>query len=80
MVPTLDRIEVGAGGGSTAPINNLGLPNVGPQSAGADSVQAPALVRTGALRPRSAGHHISHILAKLQAEQASVMCRTPYVI
>jgi N-methylhydantoinase A/oxoprolinase/acetone carboxylase beta subunit len=36
MVPTVDLIETGAGGGSIARINELGLLNVGPASAGAD--------------------------------------------
>jgi N-methylhydantoinase A len=35
-VPTVDLIEIGAGGGSIASIDELGLLNVGPQSAGAD--------------------------------------------
>ncbi len=35
-VPTVDLIEIGAGGGSIAGINSLGLLQVGPQSSGAD--------------------------------------------
>jgi N-methylhydantoinase A len=35
-VPAVDLIEVGAGGGSIAAINTLGLVQVGPESAGAD--------------------------------------------
>ena len=35
-VPSVDLIEVGAGGGSIARVNNLGLVQVGPESAGAD--------------------------------------------
>jgi N-methylhydantoinase A len=35
-VPTVDVIEIGAGGGSIAAINELGVIQVGPQSAGAD--------------------------------------------
>ena len=35
-VPSVDLIEIGAGGGSIARINNLGLVQVGPTSAGAD--------------------------------------------
>ena len=35
-IPSVDLFEVGAGGGSIAHINNLGLLQVGPQSAGAD--------------------------------------------
>ncbi|MGH2614668.1 MAG: hydantoinase/oxoprolinase family protein, partial [Thermomicrobiales bacterium] len=36
MAPTVDLIEIGAGGGSIAHINELGLLGVGPQSAEAD--------------------------------------------
>ena len=36
LVPVLDMIEIGAGGGSIAHASELGLPTVGPQSAGAD--------------------------------------------
>ncbi len=35
-VPTVDLIEIGAGGGSIARVNSLGLIEVGPDSAGAD--------------------------------------------
>lgn len=35
-VPTVDMIEIGAGGGSIAAINSFGVLEVGPQSAGAD--------------------------------------------
>ena len=35
-VPTVDLVEIGAGGGSIASIDELGLIQVGPQSAGAD--------------------------------------------
>ena len=35
-VPTVDLIEIGAGGGSIASIDGLGMIKVGPQSAGAD--------------------------------------------
>ncbi len=34
LVPVLDMIEIGAGGGSIAKVNALGLPTVGPESAG----------------------------------------------
>ncbi len=40
LVPVLDLIEIGAGGGSLARVNELGLPQVGPESAGA--VPGPA--------------------------------------
>lgn len=36
MAPTVDLIEIGAGGGSIAQVNELGLLNVGPKSAEAD--------------------------------------------
>ena len=35
-IPSVDLFEVGAGGGSIAHVNNLGLVQVGPESAGAD--------------------------------------------
>ena len=35
-VPVIDLIEIGAGGGSIAHVDQFGLPRVGPQSAGAD--------------------------------------------
>ncbi|HNS62731.1 MAG TPA: hydantoinase/oxoprolinase family protein, partial [Anaerolineales bacterium] len=34
LVPMIEMIEIGAGGGSIAHVNNLGLPAVGPESAG----------------------------------------------
>jgi len=36
LIPSIDLIEIGAGGGSIAHINDLGLLNIGPESAGAD--------------------------------------------
>ena len=36
LVPVMDMIEIGAGGGSIAHLGEMGLPAVGPQSAGAD--------------------------------------------
>lgn len=36
LLPSMDLIEIGAGGGSIAHVNDLGLLNVGPESAGAD--------------------------------------------
>ena len=36
LVPVMDMIEVGAGGGSIAHLNEMGLPTVGPESAGSD--------------------------------------------
>lgn len=35
LIPSIDLIEIGAGGGSIAQVNSLGLLNVGPRSAGA---------------------------------------------
>ena len=34
--PVIDMIEIGAGGGSIASIDEVGLLRIGPQSAGAD--------------------------------------------
>ncbi|HEX3722967.1 MAG TPA: hydantoinase/oxoprolinase family protein, partial [Nitrolancea sp.] len=45
MAPTIDLIEIGAGGGSIAHLNNLGLLNVGPQSA--ESNPGPACYGLG---------------------------------
>ena len=45
LVPSIDLIEIGAGGGSIAQINRLGLLSVGPQSAGA--VPGPACYARG---------------------------------
>ncbi len=45
LVPVLDMIEIGAGGGSIAHINRMGLPAVGPESAG--SVPGPACYANG---------------------------------
>jgi len=49
MAPTVDLIEIGAGGGSIAQINTLGLLNVGPRSAGADP--GPASYGRGGSQP-----------------------------
>lgn len=49
MTPTVDLIEIGAGGGSIASIDRLGLLKVGPQSAGADP--GPACYGRGGERP-----------------------------
>jgi N-methylhydantoinase A len=48
-VPVLDLLEIGAGGGSTAHINPLGLLQVGPESAGADP--GPACYGRGGAEP-----------------------------
>jgi N-methylhydantoinase A/oxoprolinase/acetone carboxylase beta subunit len=49
VVPAVDLIETGAGGGSIAHVNELGLLKVGPQSAGADP--GPASYAQGGERP-----------------------------
>ena len=45
LIPSIDLIEIGAGGGSVAHVNQLGLLNVGPESAGA--VPGPACYGQG---------------------------------
>lgn len=49
LIPSIDLIEIGAGGGSIAHINNLGLLNVGPASSGA--VPGPACYGQGGTDP-----------------------------
>ncbi len=49
LVPVLDMIEIGAGGGSLARINELGLPQVGPESAGSEP--GPACYGRGGREP-----------------------------
>ena len=49
MVPMIELIEIGAGGGSIAKLNALGLPTVGPQSAG--SSPGPAAYQLGGKQP-----------------------------
>ncbi|HUG99016.1 MAG TPA: hydantoinase/oxoprolinase family protein, partial [Gammaproteobacteria bacterium] len=48
LMPSIDLIEIGAGGGSIAHVNDLGLLNVGPESAGADP--GPACYGQGGTR------------------------------
>jgi len=48
LIPSIDLIEIGAGGGSIAHVNELGLLNVGPESAGADP--GPACYGQGGAR------------------------------
>ncbi|MFY0611346.1 MAG: hydantoinase/oxoprolinase family protein [Hyphomicrobiaceae bacterium] len=48
-VPSIDMIEIGAGGGSIAHVGELGLLNVGPQSAGAEP--GPACYDRGGAEP-----------------------------
>lgn len=45
LIPSVDLIEIGAGGGSIAHVNRMGLLNVGPESAG--SVPGPACYGLG---------------------------------
>lgn len=49
LVPVLDMIEIGAGGGSIAHLNEMGLPAVGPESSG--SVPGPACYGNGGSTP-----------------------------
>src|SRR5258706_3290538 len=49
MVPVIDVVEVGAGGGSIAWIDEIGALKVGPQSAGADP--GPICYRGGGAEP-----------------------------
>ena len=48
-IPVVDLIEIGAGGGSIARIDDLGLPAVGPKSAG--SAPGPACYARGGVEP-----------------------------
>src|SRR4029453_16622158 len=48
-IPSIDMIEIGAGGGSIAHADALGLLKVGPQSAGSDP--APACYGRGGREP-----------------------------
>jgi N-methylhydantoinase A len=48
-VPSVDLVEIGAGGGSLARVDDLGLLKVGPESAGADP--GPACYGRGGSRP-----------------------------
>lgn len=45
LIPSIDLIEIGAGGGSIAHVNRMGLLNIGPQSAG--SVPGPVCYGNG---------------------------------
>ena len=48
-IPVIDMIEIGAGGGSIARVDSLGLLKVGPESAGADP--GPVCYRQGGTEP-----------------------------
>jgi N-methylhydantoinase A len=49
LIPAIDMVEIGAGGGSIASVNDLGLLRVGPQSAG--STPGPACYGRGGKAP-----------------------------
>jgi N-methylhydantoinase A len=49
LIPSIDLIEIGAGGGSIARVDRLGLLNVGPESAGAEP--GPACYAQGGDQP-----------------------------
>jgi len=49
LIPSVDMIEIGAGGGSIASVSNLGLLKVGPQSAG--SMPGPVAYGRGGKNP-----------------------------
>ena len=49
LIPSIDLIEIGAGGGSIAGVSRLGLLNVGPESAGAQP--GPACYGQGGSEP-----------------------------
>jgi N-methylhydantoinase A len=49
LIPSIDLIEIGAGGGSIASVNSLGLLKVGPESSG--SVPGPACYGNGGTQP-----------------------------
>jgi N-methylhydantoinase A len=49
QIPAVDMVEIGAGGGSIAAVNDLGLLDVGPESASADP--GPACYGFGGERP-----------------------------
>lgn len=49
LVPVVELIEIGAGGGSVAHVDRMGLPKVGPESAGSEP--GPACYGRGGERP-----------------------------
>ena len=51
VIPSVELLEIGAGGGSIARIDALGLLKVGPDSAGAEP--GPICYGQGGPRPRS---------------------------
>ena len=64
MVPVIDVVEVGAGGGSIAWIDEIGALKVGPQSAGADP--GPICYRGGGTEPTITDANL--VLGRLDAE------------
>ena len=50
-IPSIDMIEIGAGGGSIARVDDLGLLKVGPDSAGSDRRVRPATAVAAPRRP-----------------------------
>jgi N-methylhydantoinase A len=64
MVPVIDLIEVGAGGGSIAWIDDVGALKVGPQSAGADP--GPICYRGGGIEPTITDANL--VLGRLDAK------------
>jgi N-methylhydantoinase A len=56
QIPTVELLEIGAGGGSIAAVDGLGLLKVGPESAGADP--GPAAYGRGGLEPTITDMHL----------------------
>jgi len=67
MVPVIDVVEVGAGGGSIAWIDEIGALKVGPQSAGADP--GPICYRGGGTEPTITDANL--VLGRLDPEDSS---------
>ena len=75
MLPMIDVVEVGAGGGSIAWIDDVGALKVGPQSAGADP--GPICYRGGGTEPTITDANV--VLARLDPRifSAARWCSTP---
>ena len=56
QIPTVELLEIGAGGGSIASVDELGLLKVGPESAGADP--GPAAYGRGGIEPTITDMHL----------------------
>ena len=56
QIPTVELLEIGAGGGSIASVDSLGLLKVGPESAGADP--GPAAYGRGGVEPTITDMHL----------------------